>query len=91
MAMIRPVQVDPLPLASGGAPSQTQKEMEKTNVTLTMMSAQSTADTKYDPAPPPTVTTPVVKEAFGGADPRDLSPWLVGMALMMILYGALSK
>jgi hypothetical protein len=91
MTMIRSAQVEPLPLISGGVPSQTQKEMEKTNVTLAMMSAQSTADTKYDPPPPPTVTTPVVKEAFCGADPRDPSHWLVVIACLFILYGALSK
>lgn len=91
MSFARSIQVDPLPLSSGRESSQTQKEMEKTNTALTMLLAQSTADTKYDPAPPPTTTLPRIREAFCSGDPRDSSSILLAIAVVFIVYGIVSK
>lgn len=91
MSFARSIQVEPLPISSGREPSQTQKEMEKTNTTLTMLLAQSTADAKYDPAPPSTVTLPRIREAFCSGDPRDSSYLLLGLAVVIIVYGIVSK
>jgi hypothetical protein len=91
MSSLQSVQVDPLPLSSGGQRSQTQKELEKTNETLTMLSVQSTADAMYDPPVPPPVTSPAIREAFCGADPRSLSDYLLVASLGLIVYGLLAK
>lgn len=91
MSSTRAIQVDPLPLTSGRAPSQTQKEMEKTNTRLTMLLAQSTADATYDPAPPQTVTLPRIREAFCSGDPRDTSYALLALAVIFMVYGIVSK
>ena len=87
----RPIQVDALPLSSGRTPSQTQKEMEGTNTTLTMLLAQSNADSKFDPAPPSTMTLPSIREAFCSPDPRDSSYLLIALAVVFIGYGIVSK
>ncbi len=83
--MARPVQVSPLPLGASGA-SQTQKELEKTNTTLTMLLAQSNADAKFDPAPLPTVTPSRIKEAFQdfGDSPAHA---LMVVAVLLLFYG----
>lgn len=91
MSSARAIQVDPLPLSSGGAPTQTQKDMEKTNVTLTMMTAQANADSKFDPPPPQPLTSPVVKEGFCSMDPSDPSFWLFAAGVAFILYGIVSE
>ena len=90
MSSIRSIQVDPLPLSSGGAPNQTQKEMEKTNTTLTMLLAQSGADTKFDPSPPTTMTTPSIREAFCSSGRRD-TYLLLALAVLFVGYGIVSK
>lgn len=91
MSSSRAIQVDPLPISSGGAPTQTQKDMEKTNVTLSMISAQANADTKFDPPPPETLTAPAIQEAFSSTDPSDPSFWILAVAVAFILYGIVSK
>ena len=91
MSSTRAIQVDPLPISSGGAPTQTQKDMEKANITLTMMSAQANADSKFDPPPPQPLTPPVVKEGFCSTDPSDPSFWIFVVGVSFILYGIVSK
>ncbi len=91
MSSLQSVQVSPLPLSSGGQRSQTQKDLEKTNETLTMLSAQSTADAMYDPPVPSPVTSPVIREAFCGMDSRSLSDYLIVVSLGFIVYGLLAK
>jgi len=88
--MIRSAQVDSLPLASGGAPSQTQKEMETTNTTLTMMLAQSNADSVFDPPPPTTITPSRIREAFSSNGP-EWSHLLLAISVGLIAYGMVSK
>lgn len=91
MSSIRSIQVDPLPLSSGEVSNQTQKEMEKTNTTLTMLLAQSTADAKYDPIPPSTITAPSIREAFCSPDPRNNIYLLIALGAMFMVYGIVSK
>jgi hypothetical protein len=95
LSQLRSIPVEPLPLTSGGAPNQTQKEMEKTNKTLTMLMAQSNADSAFDPPPPGTVTAPSLKESFCGSSPFSYPPSapyvLLGLAVVCIMVGSLSK
>lgn len=70
--------------------SQSQKEMEKTNTTLSMLMAQSTADSSFDPPPPPTVTSPSIREAFCSSR-VDSSYGVMALAIVFMLYGILSK
>ena len=91
MSSIRPLQVTPLPLSSGAVPNQTQKEMEKTNTTLTMLLAQSTADSTFDPPPPPTATPSRIQETFQSyGDGSDPAYWVLAIAVVLMMYG-LSK
>jgi hypothetical protein len=78
-------------MSSGGKPSKTQKDLEKTNETLTMLSAQSSADSMYDPPPPAPATAPSVREAFCQQDPHTLAEYLVIVGLGLIVYGLLAK
>jgi hypothetical protein len=91
MTSLQPVQVEPLPMSSGGKSNKTQQELEKTNETLTMLSAQSSADAMYDPPVPRPVTQPTIREAFCGSDPHTLSEYLMIVALGLIVYGFLAK
>ena len=91
MSSARSIQVDPLPISSGTAPSQTQKELEKTNTTLSMLLAQSNADAKYDPAPPRTMTLPSIREAFSSPDPRDQATILTVISVLFLMYGIVAK
>lgn len=88
MSSVRAIQVDPLPQSSGK--SQSQKEMEKTNTTLSMIIAQSDADRSFDPPAPPPMAPPTIREAFcsGGNDPAH---GVLVVAILFILYGILSK
>jgi hypothetical protein len=88
MSSVRAIQVDPLPQSSGE--SQSQKEMEKTNTTLSMLVAQSSADRSFDPPAPPPMTSPTIREAFcsGRNDPAQ---GVLVVAILFILYGILSK
>lgn len=89
-------QVSPLPIGSGGSNS-TKREMNDINVTLSMLSAQSEADQKFDPPPPTPIKPSVVKEAFVSMIARnhlhsvDL-PFVLSVAgVACIVYGILSK
>lgn len=64
--------------------------MENTNTTLSMLVAQSTADSSFDPPAPQTITSPSIREAFcsGGNDPAH---GVLVVAILFILYGILSK
>lgn len=87
------LQVNPLPLSSGGAPTQTQKEMEKTNTTLTMLLAQTNADATFDPPPPSTVTPPRIMEGFSSGvwGPREPTQWLLLAGVAFLLYGIVAE
>lgn len=91
MSVLQPIQVDPLPISSGGKPSQIQKDMEKTNQTLTLLTAQSIADAKYDPPVPSPITLPSIREAFCNYDPHSLGEYLMMIGFGLIVYGVLAK
>ena len=61
--LIRSKQVAPLPIGPGGN-NQVKNQMNQTNTQLTMLHAQTTANTKYDPPVPKSISKPVIKETF---------------------------
>ena len=85
--LIRSKQVSPLPVGPGGG-NPTKKALNDTNVQLTMMTAQATANTKYDPPVPQPVTKAVVKEAFRS---ETISTTLFVVGGLFIVYGFVSK
>lgn len=89
---ITPIQVSALPIGSGGASAA---QLNNINTSLTMLSAQSQANTMYDPLPPPPATTPVVvgkQEGFCGHHSMDPAITLLALAGMgCILYGLFTK
>lgn len=91
MSSVRAIQVEPLPQSSGG--SQSLKQMDKTNTTLSMLVAQSSADSAFDPSSPAPVTAPKIKEAFclGGGGGPDPAHGVLVVAFLFILYGIISK
>lgn len=93
MSSSQAVQVTPLPLSSGGATTQTQKDMEKTNTTLTMLLAQSKADTAFDPPPPAPVTPPRILEGFR-VSPAQRERVMAGLAIggvLLLAYGIMAE
>jgi len=88
---ITPIQVSALPIGSGG---ESAAQLNSINTTLTMLSAQSQANTKYDPPPPPPSTTPVIvgkKEGFCSSYHMN-PPALLSLAgVGFILYGLFTK
>ena len=90
---VAPIQVTALPIGSGGK-SESAAQLNNMNTTLTMLSAQSQANTMYDPPPPPPATTPTIvgkQEGFCSPYPMD-SPALLSLAgVGFILYGLFSK
>lgn len=50
-SLIRSRQVSPLPVGPGGN-NPTKRQMNDTNTRLTMLTAQASANTKYDPPVP---------------------------------------
>jgi len=88
---VTPVQVSALPIGSGGASAA---KLNSINTTLTMLGAQSEANTMYDPLPPPPSTTPtVIGKQEGFYSPYDTNmPTLLGMAgIGFVLYGLFAK
>jgi hypothetical protein len=88
---ITPIQVSALPIGSGG---ESAAQLNNINTTLTMLSAQSQANTKYDPPPPPPSTTPVIvgkQEGFCSSYHMN-PPALLSLAgVGFILYGLFAK
>lgn len=84
---IKNIRVSPLPLGSGGK-NKTMNDLHKTNTALTMLQAQSTVDTKYDPAVPKHVTPQVIKENF---TTNNLFTGLNVIGVLLIVYGIFAK
>ena len=88
-SLIRSRQVTPLAVGPGGN-NPTKRQMNDTNTRLTMLSAQSAANTKYDPPVPHPITKAVTIEKFcSGASP--VSSTLLVIGGLMIVYGLVSK
>ena len=88
---VTPIQVSALPIGSGGASAA---QLSSINTALTMLSAQSQANTMYDPLPPPPSTTPtVIGKQEGFCSPYDMNmSTLLGMAgIGFVLYGLFAK
>jgi hypothetical protein len=90
---VTPIQVSALPIGSGGK-SESAAQLNKMNTTLTMLSAQSQANTMYDPLPPPPATTPTIvgkQEGFCSSYDMNMAT-LLGMAgVGFVLYGLFAK
>lgn len=89
-------QVIPLPTGPGGANPLTNK-MNATNEQIAMLTAQSKANTEFDPEPPKPITQPIVKgkssisEAFCSMS-SNTSAMMVGVTgCVLIVYGLVSK
>lgn len=92
--VITPVQVSALPIGSGGK-SASAAQLNRIHTDLTMLSAQSQANTMYDPLPPPPSTTPVTigkHEGFCSSSMMHHPPALLAaLGVGCILYGIFSK
>ena len=89
LPLLKPAQVVPLPIGPGGK-NATKQQMNNTNTQLTMLSAQATANTVFDPPPPQPITKQVISGFCSGPDtsiPESL--FLIGIVL--IVYGVLAK
>lgn len=88
-SLLRSKQVTPLPIGSGGNNS-TKNQMNQMNTQLHMMTAQATANTKYDPPVPQGITKQVTKETFcSGSNTFSSTLFIVGG--LLIVYGIVSK
>jgi hypothetical protein len=88
---VQPVQGNSLPVGPGaGSPSKTA--MNNINNDLTMMTAQSGADSVFDPPPPPPKTEPALVQTFcsGPSSPIDLRILMV-IGGLMVVYGIIAK
>lgn len=67
--------------------------MEKTNTTMTMLLAQSNADTTFDPPPPTPLTAPRIIESFRVSSvqrERAMAGLVVGGVLLLV-YGIMAE
>jgi hypothetical protein len=87
---IKPRQVSPLPIGSGGN-NATKQQLNATNAQLTMMMSQAVADTKYDPPVPKHVTEPVTIEHFVGLQTQSLATLIGVVGSLLIIYGFVAK
>ena len=86
--------VTPLPIGSGGN-STTKQQMNDANYALTVMNAQSQADSKFDPtSPPPNRPLQQLERFCSGYHPNDVNTFayaLFGIGSLCIVYGVLTK
>jgi hypothetical protein len=85
--LIRPRQVAPLPVGPGGN-NPVKNQMNQTNTQITMLNAQASANTKYDPPVPQPVTKPVTKESF---TVEMMPSMLFVVGGLFIVYGLVAK
>lgn len=87
--VLKSKQVAPLPIGPGGK-NAIKNQMNETNTQLSLLSAQATANTLYDPPVPKPVTKQLVQPFCSGSnDP--IPSILIVIAGIMIVYGAISK
>lgn len=88
-SLIRSRQVSPLPVGPGGN-NPTKLQMNDTNTRLTMLTAQASANTKYDPPVPQPITKQVTLERFcSGSSPVSSIIFVIGG--LLIVYGLVAK
>jgi hypothetical protein len=85
--LIRPKQVAPLPVGPGGN-NPVKNQMNQTNTQITMLNAQASANTKYDPPVPQPVTKQVTKENFTS---EMMPQMLFVVGGLFIVYGLVAK
>ena len=88
-SLIRSRQVSPLPVGPGGN-NPTKLQMNDTNTRLTMLTAQASANTKYDPPVPQPITKQVTLERFcSDSSPVPSIFFVIGG--LLIVYSIVSK
>ncbi len=87
---IKPRQVAPLPIGSGGN-NATKQQLNATNSMLTMITSQAATDTKYDPPVPKHITAPTTIENFVSYKQYQLAKIVSVVATLIILYSLVSK
>ena len=85
-SLVQSRQVSPLPMGPGGS-NPVKQQMNQLNTQLTMLNAQSTENTKYDPPVPKPITNQVIKEKFT----VDSANMLFVIAGLCIVYGLIAK
>jgi hypothetical protein len=87
--LLRSKQVSPLPIGPGGN-NPIKRQMNETNIQLSMMQAQAAANTKYDPPVPRPVSKQVIIEKF--IDNNSILPQtLMVIGGLCIVYGLVTK
>jgi hypothetical protein len=81
-SVLRSHQVSPLPIGSGGN-NLIKQQMNQTNSQLTMLMAQASANTKYDPPVPKPITKPLYIEKFGTPSNTPLLMSVIGCILIV--------
>jgi len=89
LALLQRKQVAPLPIGPGGK-NATKQQMNATNTQLTMLSAQATANTIFNPPPPQPVSKQVVSGFCSGPD-TSIPETLFLCGIVLIVYGVLAK
>lgn len=79
-------QVSPLPIGPGGS-NPVKQQMNQTNTQLAMLTAQATANTKYDPPVPQPIIKAVIKEHFTVNPVNSL--FVIGG--LLVVYGIIAK
>ena len=87
--LIQSRQVSPLPVGPGGN-NPVKRQMNQTNTQLAMLTAQATANTKYDPPVPQPVTKQVIKEHFQRSRVNSVNMIFV-IGGLFIVYGLVAK
>jgi hypothetical protein len=88
---VQPQAVTTLPIGSGGG-STSKTAINNINTNLTMMNAQSGADSQFDPPPPQSTTEPKIIQTFcsGPSSPIDLRILMV-VGGLLVVYGIIAK
>jgi len=88
-SLIRSRQVSPLPVGPGGN-NPTKRQLNDTNTQLTMLMAQSAANTKYDPPVPQPITKQVTLETFSSGS-NQISSTILVIGALLFVYGLVAK
>ncbi len=85
--LVHKKQVAPLPVGPGGA-NAVKRQLNETNSALTMLHAQSSANTKYDPPVPQQITPQKMIESFTDYSGPKIFAVIGGLC---IVYGLIAK
>jgi len=85
----RSKQVTSLPIGSGGS-DRTTKQLNDTNVSLTLMGIQASADSKYDGPIPSYTSSPAITSGFSSGS-MPIEHALLVISGLLIVYGIIAK